>query len=611
MPDKSKFTQVFQRLIDAPVASMNALLGDPAAFEAQAIAAEDSGLGADAGLFNQQMLGFLLFDQKGARLPLALPDWLPDVHDFASLEAQALQRSARLMAVDVTGRTLHLLWAPAAETNGWNLPQSVRQIVDMGQVDRLAVITGAGNYDGPIDAAAAGFALTDLERRVVVAIVRTGNGRVAAAELGLNYTTVREAIASATKRMRQPNMPALVHTIVNAAFGILPGDAASSVLLADMLQLSERQARIALLVATGSSREVTAAATGVSIAVVRKELEFIYGSTGISSAAELSRLIIELQALSVLARATDGAPGFLNPAIEPSRFFVRDTGREIIGWSDYGPSSGKPVLVVHSNWSCREVPRTLLRALHARGWRPIAIDRPGFGSTHPGRSTANDPFGQAIADTLLVLDRAGIDRVAVVARAGAQFVHALKVMAPDRLGPVVLVSPTVPTPASSSRRGLMGVMKDVFQRPRLIELYFRVISSQMTIARLEQLTRAATAGSAVDTALCDDPEFIRDRFRAVRPFATGNLIGGIHEQILISTGSYAATTLTVNDWVVIQGDDDSHNNFAEVEHYWRPMLPTTDFMKISDGGRYLTSSHPEFIVNILENISSSFGTGTV
>src|SRR5690606_31304293 len=111
-------------------------------------------------------------------------------------------------------------------------------------------------------------------------------------------------------------------------------------------------------------------------------------------------------------------------------------------WSDYGPASGRPVLIVHSNWSCRFVPRVFAGELQRRGWRPIAIDRPGFGGTSIGSASVENPFDQAVADTLQVLDAARVGTVPVVARCGAQFVHALKVAAPDRVGPVVLVSPT-------------------------------------------------------------------------------------------------------------------------------------------------------------------------
>ena len=61
---------------------------------------------------------------------------------------------------------------------------------------------------------------------------------------------------------------------------------------------------------------------------MKKELELLFGNFGLQSAAEMSRLIVEIQALALFTRSIDGAPGFLNPAIEPSRITVRRGGSE-------------------------------------------------------------------------------------------------------------------------------------------------------------------------------------------------------------------------------------------------------------------------------------------
>jgi pimeloyl-ACP methyl ester carboxylesterase/FixJ family two-component response regulator len=597
-----RFSARFQWLLDAPETALAAIKADPVAFEQQVLAEQPAVPSPAMGLFHLGAVAFLLFGPDGARLPLDAPAWVPALRSFGELEGAAISRdgAGRLMAIPgVGGRLLHLLWAPVDEAMAWNLPDQVRDAARHA-ASRIVIVAGGAQDEGPLETAIRGFGLPNLEGRVVAAVVRTGNSREAAAELGLAYATVRAALSQAARRMRQPNMPAVVSTVVAAAFGILPDDANGPALLADILQLTPRQAQIALLVASGVSRDNTAHAVGVSAAVVKKELDLIFASLGLASAAELSRLIVEVQALGMLGRATDGATGFLDPSIEPARFTVRPNRREVIGWSDHGPASGRPVLVVHSNWQCRYVPRPLLRALHRQGWRPIAIDRPGFGSTSPGRSTSADPFGQAVDDTLLILDQLGIARTAIVARDGSQFVHVLKAAAPDRIGPVVLVSPTLPTSASSKRIGIIGTMKEVFLRPQLTELYFRIVCQQLTLARLEHLTRSLTIGSGVDSALCDDPAFIRDRFRAMRPFATGNLIGGVNEEAVISRGGYEFPAIDPDDWVMVQGDDDNHNSFDDVVAHWRPILPSTPIVRVPGGGRFMTSSHPELIVEQLQ-----------
>lgn len=605
MSRADEFAAVFQRMVDAPAASIAALRADAAAFE-QAVLAEDDGRHqAQAAIPQRGSLAFLLFNAGGHPVALDSPDWLPRFITFEALMAEAGTRSSDGRLICFSGadeRLVFALWAPATEAAMWNLPAAVREAAQSEPGCRIVLVAGGGAE--PLLEAAAAFGLSPLQQRVVAAVVRTGSVRQAASALELSYATARETMASAAKRMALPNTPAVVQAVVEASFGIMPGDVDRACVLTEMLAITPRQARIALLIAGGSPREEVARAVGVSPAVVKKELELLFDNFGVQSAAEMSRLIVEIQALALFTRSIDGAPGFLNPAIEPSRITVRRGGQEKIAWSDYGPASGKPVLVVHSNWSCRAAPRPLVAELQRRGWRPIAIDRPGYGGTSLGSATSQDPFSLAVADALQVLDQCRIDRVPVIARCGAQFVHSMKAAAPARVGPVVLVSPTPQTGDGGQRKGVAGAFKEAFfRRPRLIEFFFRVIGAQLSMRRVEQLTRAVTRGSAVDDRLCEDPQFIRDRFRALQPFATGNFIGGVLEEHVISHGGWDFAPLEVDDWIVLQGTDDNHNSFEEVAAYWSGVLPRTPITPVEGGGRFMTSSHPALIVDQLERLA--------
>lgn len=596
-------------MIDRPEELLEALLADPDAFEEAVRADDQTQRPVSAAMPTDGFLGFLLFDAQGNARDLGQPGWVPRYSSFDELvgEAQVRSGDGRLLCVATpTDRLNFALWAPVEETEGWNLPPRIREAIVEAPAGRLVLV--AGGAVEPLEMAVAGFGLSDLQQRVVVAVVLTGTLRDAARQLGISYTTARQTMVEVARRMALPNTPAVVRAVVSAAFGIMPGEFDEEALLADMLRISPRQAKVALLVSSGLSREEVARGIGASLSVIKKDLELLYANFGVQSATELSRLIVEVKALRLFARSIDGAPGFLAAAIEPTRFAVRPQTMELIGWSDYGPASGRPVLVVHSNWACRAVPRPLLLELQRRGWRPIAIDRPGFGATHLGRSSREDPFGQAIADTLQILETCRISRIAIIATCGAQYVHALKSALPERVGPVVLVSPTPPTTPDGRRVGLVGMIKETYlRRPQLIELFFRMICTQFTMARVEHLMRAIVKDSPGDSALCDDPQFIRDRFRALRPMATGNLAGGIIEEYVISQGLKALMPLEVDNWVVLQGDQDIHNSFAEVERYWRQVLPRTPILPVENGGRFLTSSVPAVIVDHLERLQAQPG----
>ena len=593
-------------MIDQPIRSLDALRSDVEHFEQSVFAEEKGDLVANAALLNRDALGFMLFRKNGTFIDIAEPDWVPRVENFSDLEVLSIRHSVdhRLLTFEHKEfQYTHAIWAPVSETDEWNLPSGIRDAMTSKQADRIVLVAGGVASGGLIYSAAGWFGFSDLQRRVVGAIVRTGNARDAANELGIAYSTVRESLALAAKKMSLPNMPSVVSAVVSAAFGILPGELDGTTILSDMLQISERQARIALLVSNGASRKQAAHAIGVNNGVVKKELDNLFASLGVRTAAELAKLITEIQALRLFARSTAGAPGFLDPAIEPSRFSIRPESQQIIGWSDYGPVSGKPVLVVHSNWSCRAVPRPLVLALQKKGWRPIAIDRPGYGATHLGQSTRENPFTQAVDDTIQILDQLNIKEISIVARCGAQFVHELKRQYPNRIGAVVLVSPTPATSETGQRIGVVGSMKEAFFRsPRLIEFFFRIICAQITLSRVEQLTRAIVKGSAGDTELCSNPQFIRDRFRALRPFAGGNFMGAVYEEMVISHGGYDLQPLSVTNWAIVQGDDDNHNSFGEVINYWTDLVPKAKIIKVPGGGRFLTSSHAESLASNLDGL---------
>ncbi len=607
MIGSERYAPAFQRMIDDPVATLEELQADAARFEANTLASVGQQFVPNSAIPALGSLGFMAFRRGGQRIALPDNNWLSEIeHLDALLGRRSLDKSGRrsLVIERADGRPQHLAWHDWAEAKFWNLPQQVRDACETGDAHTIVMVAGGAAGDGPLTHSAKSFGLTDLETRVVVAVIRTGSPRSAARTINLSYATVREALGTAAQRLHQPNTAALVRAIVFASFGILPDDHDGEALLTDMLPLSMRQAQLALLICDGLTRDEAARAIPISAAVAKKELAAIYSILGVGSAAELARLIAEVRAMRAFTRATDGTPGYLDFEIEPTRRTHRIGTNDYIAWTDHGPASGRAVLIVHSNWQCRAVPKPMVTALQAQGWRPIAIDRPGFGATPLGRSSITDPFGQAISDTVQILDHLKQHRIAIIARCGAQFVHALKLAVPDRIGPVLLVSPTPHTDDASQRKGLVGAVKEAFYRsPKMVEFFMRLASAQHSIERIEALTRALVKGSASDEALCNDPSFIRDRFQAIRPFSTGNLAGAIIEEHRISHSHTHMEPIETDDWMIVQGAQDMHNSIDDVRRYWGPVFPTCPIKVVEDGGRFMNSSHAQQLVDILQSLN--------
>lgn len=492
-------------------------------------------------------------------------------------------------------------YGPASQAASWILPREIRDCPEMagGHVVVLATITSLRAT--PLKTACETFGLTGLQTRVAMATIRCGTIKQAAAQLGIAYDTARETLSQAMRRAGVDRLPALVASLASLAFGILP-QGSGVPLLEDIWGLSPRQAALAGLIAEGLSRAEAAQRIGISKAAAKKELDRIYAGLGVSSAAALARTVVEARALSFTTAATRSYVALVHDHAEPLRMMPRDDGTRI-AWSDYGPASGKPVLIVHSSMTSRPVGRRFVKALQAEGFRPIAIDRPGFGMSdalagnEPGR---HDPFAAAVPDVLSVCRKLGIASLDIVARGGAQHVLALADAAPGLIDRVVLVNPDPHTEERGRRSGPLGAVKEAyFRNPRLVAMMARLLAAHLTPERLTRIMERSFADSPPDHRAVSDPQVMGDYYRAVRMFAAGRVAGYVNEQIAMATTTRPAPRLGCQRWVVAVGEHDTLHDPREVKDYWREVLPGAHFIDVPGAGRLLALADPECVVRIL------------
>ena len=99
-----------------------------------------------------------------------------------------------------------------------------------------------------------------------------------------------------------------------------------------------------------------------------------------------------------------------------------------VGYADFGPADGTPVIWCHGGPGSRLEPTQVATEAAAAGFRLIGVDRPGYGlsTPWPERSIAG-----WVPDGLAVLDALGVERcIAVGVSTGGAYALALAAAAP-------------------------------------------------------------------------------------------------------------------------------------------------------------------------------------
>lgn len=586
----------------------------PVPLSAEGLAPIDGG--GMLALLDGDTVAAALFDADGRWLAGASAErlgWAGSGADARDLLVRAARSQAPIVcplgAGDGSGGLLAA--APARLSAGWRLPAAVAAALPR-HPDAVVVVTSHGSVGGrPLADACAAYGLTGLETRVVMATCRLGTIRAAAGALKISAQTARAAIGGAMAKIGSDRLPAMVARLAALSFGIVPDTADRDRLLADIWGISDRQAAIGALVADGLSRAEAAAALGLGEAVVKKELDRLYRTLGVGSSAALAQAMVAARAMQWLLRATAGGAGHFEERREPLRLLRRADGSQV-AWSDYGPASGRPVLVVHSSLSTRFVGRRLLRALQGLGFRPIAIDRPGFGLTDPiaGQDVgAHDPFAAAVDDVWRVMDAMRVRRVDVVARGGAHLVLALARAAPERMGRVVLVNPDPHARSDGRRMGSFGAFKEAYiRRPAMVRLMARVAARQLSGDKPYAILARMLEGSPPDEAAMAQADIVEDFVRAIRPFGTGRYEGYVHEQVAhVSMTGPPAVLAGTRGWHILLGAHDTLYDPAHVARYWRTVLPEAGFTRLEDAGRLLAMTHAALVAGTLAALAGGSG----
>ena len=449
------------------------------------------------------------------------------------------------------------------------------------------------------------FGMSPSVTRLVVALFQSGDVRAAAARAGLAYETAREYLGTARQMVGAANLQNLI-TLIGLGIARTGSNAEESdALLAYAYGLSERQTQIAGLIANGAARQEVARTLKVSEALVKKELAHIFAAVDVTNAAALARTMVEFRLLAIATTLHDGHDPFPEAVHHELTLTARD-GRLIMA-SDYGPRSGEPLLVLHSSMTNRPVNRALVEALQNNGYRPIAIDRPGFGGTDaaPEDCRGDDYFNLAARDIIDVCEAKGWARIKLVSRGAAQIIVALQRQCPALIAAAVIMNPDPDARSSFKRSGFLAAMKRNFvRRPWAAGVMSRWAVQSLTFARVRDNVLRSAAGCPADERTMAHPLHMQDYYRGVMAFRAGKLDGFVREQTALATVGMPQPLRGTHRLTLLVGDQDSIHDPHETLRYWRKVLPDAHITMVPGAGRFMSFSHPELVVKALSRQSA-------
>ncbi len=214
----------------------------------------------------------------------------------------------------------------------------------------------------------------------------------------------------------------------------------------DQFGLTKTETIVLALVLNGKSQAEIAEDRNRSLDTIKVQVRSLLNKTNSTKSSELVRQVMGYQILRLALQSQsefDGDPETIPVLQSVSDETITIDGRSI-QISQFGPTDGRPVLLVHGLiWGPFATP-TMLRILYRENIRLIAPYRAGFGGSAPPENWA-DFNTTVVADYCEIVERLGIESTVIVAHQGGTS-HGCRIAAKlgDRAAGLMILSGGVP-----------------------------------------------------------------------------------------------------------------------------------------------------------------------
>lgn len=516
-----------------------------------------------------------------------------DSSDLRPLLRRALREGPVVSLVEGAAGAAFTAWVgDAASAARWPLGPAAAAALHTGG-ERMAVVVSAPSRSSELACRAArALDLTALEARLAEALLFAPNLDVAAADAGVGRETARDALRRINAKAGVRRTPELIARLIGimCAVGDRVGD--DEGLAESAFNLTPAEARAATLVAKGATAPEAAETLGISPETVKTHMKAVLHKTGAKGAKDLARLLVEARELVAMASATDPVLGEEEGGGRLRVLASLDAQRRV-ALIDYGPYDGEPVLMFHGSAAGRRLPPALRAGLIAAGFRPLVVQRPGFGLTDPvGRDYAT----AAADDMAAVAERLRLKTVHMFARDTAvptAFEFARRY--PEMLGRTVLMNPHPPMSLVDDRETFgAALQKHLLRNPDLVVAFAELLRRQATTPLLGRIIHKMMGEVPVDERAIEDPAVREFLVRDIQALCARSVRGFAAEQAVYAGGWEPPTDVGGRPWTVaLSSELPGHLDTA-----WLP-LPGARTVSIDGAGILPQFTHPDALVDLI------------
>ena len=475
---------------------------------------------------------------------------------------------------------------------GWPLSADCRAHLD-GQAGRIVLLAFAPSRASDLAMLAAqAFGLTPLEARLAEALLDSPNLESAAARIGVGRETARDALRGAMKKAGARRSPDLVRRMMDLMCGDHPPSADLEKTLRTAFDATPAEARAAAHFAEGLTAKQVAEALGVKEATVRGQLKAVFAKTGVNKAKDLVRLCVEAGALATLTQMSEAV---VDSGDTAGRLrILRAAGDRRIAFIDYGPRSGRPLLILHGQSTGRTLPPRFVSLLQAKGWRPIVPQRPGFGLTD---RAGGDHLAACADDMAAILDVLKLPTADLLGRdAAVAATLAFAERHPSRVRSGVLINPHAPKATDDGQQTLRAaVLRTFMSQPHLIETFAEMLRRQTRTDLLMTMIRQTLEEVEDDRRALDDQAILRQLVRDAQALSARSSAGFAVEQSIYARGWIAPERVGGERWKVFYGEA---LGSPDREDRWS-YLPGVSFHDHADAGLLVYFTYPDVVTELL------------